>query len=45
MSFMFFSRQFHSSQVKDAVATMNESEQDDASQVLKPLDKGQENVR
>ncbi len=45
MSFMFFSKQFHASQVKEAVAVMKESEQDDISQILKPVEKGEENVR
>ena len=45
MSFMFFSKQFQTHQVKEAVAVMRESEKDDSSQVLKPLAKGEENVR
>eukprot|EP00903_Cladosiphon_okamuranus_P006347 g6217.t1 len=44
MSFMFFSRQFQSHQMKEAVEVMNESEKDEASKVLKPLAKGEENV-
>lgn len=44
MSFMFFSKQFQSHQIKEAVAIMKESEQDEVSQVLKPLPKGEESV-
>lgn len=44
MSFMFFSKQFQTRQIKEAVAIMQESEQDDVSQVLKPVPKGEENV-
>lgn len=44
MSFMFFSKQFQTRQIKEAVAIMQESEQDDVSQVLMPVPKGEENV-
>ncbi|CAN0008101.1 unnamed protein product [Scytosiphon promiscuus] len=44
VSFMFFSKQFQTRQIKEAVAIMQESEQDDVSQILKPVPKGEENV-
>lgn len=44
MSFMFFTKQFQAARVKEAIKIMEDSENDDVSQILKPVPKGEESV-
>ena len=44
MSFMFFTKQFQTARVKEAIKNMEASMTDDVSQTLKPVPKGEENV-